>query len=258
MYISRRFAFLHERPQRVKTRMHPILCSIVIVAGLLAGCSAPVEPVASGRSAVAQKDPSERSSKEGRAADRGARERIERPSSKGEGASGTGEHDPGRPSRAGGRMAPSSLSDPRNDLDQRGDAPGYVDLTSVRLRDTGEALRVTVAVRGPFPTEMPDTQSNALVVVGFTRGGDEYLVQASASTGGWSPTLSRNGRDERYRGRFAVAESRMTFSLPWAGLGGRGRLRWSVDSSWTRSSLLDTFYAFDRAPQFERRPYPGR
>ena len=148
------------------------------------------------------------------------------------------------------------MKDPAHDLDSRGDAPGYVDLTSVKVEDAGDRMVFEVSSHASFPKEMPDPETNALVVVGFEKAGDEYFVQAEASTDGWSTTMSRNGRSVKFGGGFSVEGARMSFSLPWGGLGGRGNLGWSVDSSWTRTTMLDTFYAFDRSPQFERQPYP--
>jgi hypothetical protein len=155
-------------------------------------------------------------------------------------------------------LGSSTLTDPADDLDSHGDAPGYVDLTSVSIEATDDAVTISVRTAAPFPAEMPDLETNALMVVGLQRKGDEYFIQGEASTGGWSTTMSRNGGRVKYRGGFGLDGKRMTFTVPWADLGGPGAFRWSVDSSWTRTTMLDTFYGFDRAPQFERQSFPDR
>jgi hypothetical protein len=152
----------------------------------------------------------------------------------------------------------AGLTDPVHDLDSRGDAPRYVDLTAVSVRGGDEAVTFTISTAGDLPAQMPDLETNALMTVGFEKNGDEYFLQGEASTSGWSASISRNGRAIEYRGRFSIDGNRVTFEVPWRDIGGRSGLRWSVDSSWTRTTMLQTDYAFDRAPQFGREAFPAR
>lgn len=175
-----------------------------------------------------------------------------------DGPGGKGPERPGAASGGGPARSSTRLSDPAEDLESRGDPPGYVDLTGLAVESGPETVTFTVNVAGPFPSEMPDQETNALVTIGFQKSGDEYFIQGEASTDGWSASMSKNGRSVEYRGRFGIAGDRMTFSVPWADAGGPGRLRWSVDTSWTHTTTLDTDYAFDRAPQFGRQPFSDR
>jgi hypothetical protein len=250
----------------MNTRMWRTLCCSALATVLLGtGCSSNPDTAAPEAAGAPSENPGG-GHRSGGGSDGKDRKDAADKSGRGTGkrsSSGTGEEDDGSVDEGSGdegstqRWGAASLKDPTDDLDSRGDAPGYVDLTSVKVEEAGDGVGFEVSSRASFPNEMPDPETNALVVVGFDKAGDEYFVQAEASTDGWATTMSRNGRSVKFGGDFSIEGSRMSFSLPWGLIGGRSTFAWSVDSSWTRTTMLDTFYAFDRSPQFERQPYPG-
>ncbi|MGH3361453.1 MAG: hypothetical protein ACRDOM_03255, partial [Nocardioides sp.] len=72
-------------------------------------------------------------------------------------------------------------------------------------------------------------------------------VHAQASPHGWATYLSR-GDGQREIGRPTIDGDRVVLTLPLAELRGAQRVQWALESSWLRSTVLGTSYAFDGAP----------
>jgi hypothetical protein len=77
--------------------------------------------------------------------------------------------------------------------------------------------------------------------------GSTLYIRARASPSGWT-TYLRRGHGEREIGRPTIAGGRVVLTLPLAELRGAPRLQWTAESSWLRSGVLGTDYAFDAAP----------
>jgi hypothetical protein len=77
--------------------------------------------------------------------------------------------------------------------------------------------------------------------------GSTLYVNAQASPEGWATYLSR-GPGGREIGRPPIDGDRVVVSLPLTELGGAHHVQWALESSWLKSGLLGTSYAFDSAP----------
>jgi hypothetical protein len=143
---------------------------------------------------------------------------------------------------------PSCTADTSRDTDSSGSAPSYVDLSRGCLRAEGAQLLLTASSTGAAPARMPD--QNTQLSYGFeltTPSGATLYLHAQASPSGWTTYLSR-GHGERVIGRPAIDGGQVVLTLPLAELRGAPRLQWTLESSWLRSGVLGTDYAFDSAP----------
>jgi hypothetical protein len=245
-------------------RITRVLAALV-VAGALVSCAADAEPPASGKregqgKAAHQKRADRKSGPQHGAAKPGhANAAIRR----GDGDSaGTGQAGAGATSASGptgaiqGNAAapsqpvwtPSCTDDTSGDTDSSGSAPTYADLSSGCLRADGSQLLLAASSAGTVPTRMPD--QNTQLSYGFeltAPSGSTLYIHAQASPSGWATYLSR-GDGERQLGRPAIDGGRVVLRLPLAELRGAPRLQWTLESSWLRSGVLGTDYAFDSAP----------
>lgn len=152
------------------------------------------------------------------------------------------------PASAQAGWKPSCTDDTSGDMDSAGSAPSYVDLSSGCLRTHGSQLLLTASSGGTVPAQMPDR--NSQLSYGFeltSPSGSTLYVHAQASPSGWATYLSR-GHGERQIGRPSIDGGQIVLTVPLAELHGIPRLQWTLESSWLRSGLLGTDYAFDSAP----------
>ncbi|HEU5456145.1 MAG TPA: hypothetical protein VFU85_10730, partial [Nocardioides sp.] len=143
---------------------------------------------------------------------------------------------------------PACTDDASGDPESSGSAPSYADTTRGCLRTDGSQLRLEASTAGPVPARMPD--QNTELAYGFELtppSGSTFYVHAQASPGGWTTYLSR-GNGQREIGRPTVQGTRIVITMPLAELRGAQHLQWALESSWLKSGLLGTSYAFDSAP----------
>lgn len=145
----------------------------------------------------------------------------------------------------GPRGNTSSVKDPPSDAENQGDTPDYIDITRASVSDRGGEAVFTVTFAGDVPQAMPD--NNTFSYIGFTlKGrGKDRSVSASCSDEGWEPATDKEGS---FPGEFSVRGNSIHWVVPWSAVGGRDRFIWYADSSWTRSTTLHTYWAFDTAP----------
>ena len=143
---------------------------------------------------------------------------------------------------------PSCRDDSSGDMDSSGSAPSSADLTRGCVQAEGSRLRLEATTVGPVPARMPDRDTQ--LSYGFELrppSGPTVYVNAQASPDGWVTYLSRPN-DRREIGRPVIVGDRVLMTLPIAALGGAQHVQWALESSWLRSGLLGTNYAFDSAP----------
>lgn len=156
---------------------------------------------------------------------------------------GGSEQDGGR-TRGGSIVWVARTTDAAGDTEDSGTSPGYVDLRRASIADRGRGrVRFRLEVAAPFEERMSGSTYVYLEFRLEGEGRDVSLV-AEGDANGWGVYLG----EDLLPGRFVIDGSTMTFTVPWKSVGGRGAFDWYVASSWTRSTLLDTDYSFDRVP----------
>ena len=134
------------------------------------------------------------------------------------------------------------------DMDGSDSAPAYADLGRGCLEEKDTGFNLTGTTVGALPARMPDRDTH--LTIGFElkpTSGRTMYVAAEASDRGWSAYLTR-GQGRQQLPSPAVNGRQVVLQLPAAALDGASRLRWRVESSWLRSTLVSTSYAFDDAP----------
>ena len=165
--------------------------------------------------------------------------------------------DGGGPGSGRAEAAVSCADDLARDLEGAGSMPSYADLRRGCVREDGDQIVLAATTVGSLPARMPDRNTN--FAVGFeltTPSGDTVYVGAESTTDGWSAYLSEGGASRAIGGP-TVSGNQVVIAVRAAELGD-GRLSWNVESSWLRSTLTTTEYAFDDAPNgaaasFDRR-----
>lgn len=159
----------------------------------------------------------------------------------------------GRNGPPGPRGNTSSAKDPPNDAENHGDTPDYIDITRATVSDRGGEAVFTATFAGDVPQAMPDNDTFSYVGFTLKRRGEDRSVSASCSDEGWQPAAGGGGS---FSGDFSLRGNSIVWVVPWSAVGGRGRFTWFVDSSWTQSGTLDTYWAFDSAPDGQDARFP--
>jgi hypothetical protein len=234
----------------------------LVVAGALVSCAADAEPPASGeregKGKAAQEKRADRKHghRHGAAKPAQAKHRGNDGGSAGAGGVGGAASSASSTGAAQGTAAadrqpasrPSCNDDASGDLDSSGSAPSYADVTGGCLRPDGSQLRLEASTVGPVPARMPDR--NTQLSYGFELtppSGSTIYVHAQASPDGWTTYLSR-GHGQHEISRPTIDGNRVVLTMPVAELQGAQRVEWALESSWLRSGVLGTSYAFDSAP----------
>lgn len=145
------------------------------------------------------------------------------------------------------------MLDLRRDLDKHGNPPAYVDLTRASLQMRGNRATIILEFDGELPSRMPNDQTAVITGVNARSGDDQRSIYAEGRPQGWRPGSSEG----RFSGDFSISGRRMSFVVPRSLVSGRDRFQWYAHSSWTRSTLLETDYAFDVAPDDQSVWFPG-
>jgi hypothetical protein len=230
----------------------------LVVAGALGSCAAEAEPAASGdrgrkgKAAQVKGDHRKPGTKPGAAGSGKAKPASNRetgPGSNASAAAGATENKHGNTSTVTQPAArPSCTEDPSGDTDSAGAAPAYADLTGGCLRLDGSRVRLEADAGAPVPARMPDRDTQMSYGFELTRpDGSTAYAYAQADPGGWKAYLSR-GQGRRQIAPPVVEGDRLTLFLPLSELGSAQRIQWALESSWLRSSLVSTSYAFDGSP----------
>jgi hypothetical protein len=234
----------------------------LVVAGALVSCAADAEPPASAKregkgKAAHQKRADRHSSRPHGAARPGHAQKGERRGSSAAATPAGAASHPARPEGAaqGSAVAPapapstpSCRDDSPGDTDSSGSAPSSADLHQGCVRTDGSQLLLEATTLGTVPARMPDRDTQ--LSYGFELNlpsGSTLYVNAQAGPDGWATYLSR-GQGRREIGRPAIDGDRVVLSLPLTELGGAHHVQWALESSWLKSGLLGTSYAFDSAP----------
>lgn len=232
----------------------------LVVAGALVSCAADAEPPASGKGEGKGKAAQEKRADRKRGHQHGAAKPAQAKKRGNEGGSASAgaaaNRAAGPTGAAQGNAAaaaqpvsrPSCNDDASGDLDSSGSAPSYADVTGGCLQPDGSQLRLVASTVGPVPARMPDRNTNLSYGFELTPpSGSTLYVHAQASPDGWTTYLSR-GHGQREIGRPTIDGNRVVLTLPVAELQGAQRVQWALESSWLRSGVLGTSYAFDAAP----------
>lgn len=137
------------------------------------------------------------------------------------------------------------MSDGAGDQDRSGSPPAYTDLTRACVRAAGSSIRFELTLNGSAPAAMPN--DDTVLTLGFSlpRGDSGSSVQAEVDTGGWSAYLT-HGQGRTWLSGLRVDGRSVSITVPASQL--PASLRWRAESSWTKSTMLTTSYAFDTAP----------
>jgi hypothetical protein len=232
----------------------------LVVTGALVSCAADAEPPASGKREGKGKAAHEKRAHRKAGLQHGAAKPGHRPRQQHDdnvvsaGAGQAGAAGPGggvggnaaAPSQTGSK--PSCIDDSSGDTDSSGSAPSYADVTVGCLRTDGSQLRLAATTLGPVPARTPDRDTQLSYGFELTPpSGSAVYVHAQASPDGWTTYLSR-GHGQSEIGRPTIDGDRVVLMLPLAELRGARHVQWALESSWLRSGLLVTSYAFDSAP----------
>lgn len=144
------------------------------------------------------------------------------------------------------------MTDSARDADTHGATPNYVEITSAALVGGPDRLVLAQTFAGAVPQRMPD--EDTFTYVGFNlRGKDrDVTVSATCDEDGWHADVDGAG----FPGELHIRGNTLEFEVPWAVIGGPAPFTWQSSSSWTRSTLLNTYYAFDSAPNYSRARFP--
>jgi hypothetical protein len=242
----------------MNTRRFTGALAALVLAGALVSCAADAEPQAFGKregkgKAAHAKRVHQKSGHHHRAAAPG-HARPGKTRSAGPGstvaapAGSTGTHQAGSQSAGQPAARPSCTDDPSGDTDSSGSAPAYVDVSGGCLRPEGSQLRLEARAGAPVPARMPDRNTQLSYGFELTRpDGSTIYVHAQADPQGWTAYLSR-GQGRSQIAPPTVADERLTLSLPLAELGAARSFQWALESSWLKSGLISTSYAFDGSP----------
>lgn len=136
-----------------------------------------------------------------------------------------------------------------------GTAPSYVEIESVRVAGSAEALALTIRFRGPIPERMPDARS--ILRVSFkvtTATGDAFMFDAQCVADGWGTSAS-GGPEGASPPNLLLDAARgiVTLQVDPAYIGGIQPFEWISTVSW---SGRDGDYAFDVVPATGTERYP--
>ena len=145
----------------------------------------------------------------------------------------------------------SALADPSDDTDSYGEEPAYGDLSGAAVEAHPQGLFLQARSAENYPAEMPDEGSNFTLSFSFKGPNGDFYVGAEADNTGWDGDIARNQKTFAFTGEVRVEGSAVTIVVPWEQIGGRAPFRWYLDSSWTRQTDLQTYFSFDRTPDFE-------
>lgn len=173
------------------------------------------------------------------------------PDSSNEGGSNGGEESSGDPATGSARV-----TDPSGDADPSGEAPSYTDMVKAAVQGLGRTVRLTATFRGVVPQKMDDDDTFMSVEIKIHKGGRTYAVYADGNDEGWTAYLSERADNRRLEGAFSIEGETTVFEIPWGLIGGPGPFRWTARSAWTRTTLTNTLFAFDNAPEGKKARYP--
>ena len=145
-------------------------------------------------------------------------------------------------------VASACADDFSRDLEGSSSAPSYADLRRGCLREEDARLTLEAGTVGTLPARVPDR--NTHLTIGFElepRSGRALYLAAEATERGWNAYLTRGDGRQRLPAP-VVTGSQVRIAVPASALGGAQQVRWRVESSWLRSTLTTTAYAFDDAP----------
>ena len=146
------------------------------------------------------------------------------------------------------RPAVSCFDDGTNDMDGTDSAPSYADLRRGCVREDGEQIALEATMVAAPPARMPDKDTD--LAIGFqltSASGNKYYVSAAETENGWTAYLSQ-GKSRHDLPAPTTNGALVRVRVPASALGGAQRLDWRVESSWLKSTLASTDYAFDDAP----------
>ena len=176
----------------------------------------------------------------------------------------TPENDPGQtlldpskqpPSGGPEEGAVATVADKDERRTATGTAPSYVEIDSVRVAGSAEALSLTMRFRGPVPERMPDARS--ILRVSFkvtTATGDAFMFDAQCVADGWSTSASGGPEGSSLPVLLLDAgRGSVTLQVDPAYIGGPQPFEWISTVSW---SGRDGDYAFDVVPARGTERYP--
>jgi hypothetical protein len=176
---------------------------------------------------------------------------------KGDGPGGDEDPQPGEPREQDPATGSAKVLDSTGDAEASGEAPAYTDIIEAAVRGRGRTLLLTVTLRGDVPARMPDDDTFMSVETLVDKGGREYSIYADADDDGWTAYITQRGDSRRLEEVFSFQGRTTAIEIPWGLIGGAGGFRWSANSAWTRTTLTNTYFAFDSAPDGNKARYPG-
>lgn len=188
----------------------------------------------------------------------------ERPGAAGRTAESTPQNDPGRtlidpskqpPSGESANGAIATVADKDRRRTASGAAPSYVEIESVRVAGSAEALTLAMKFRGPVPERMPDARSILRVSFKLTTAtGEAFTFDAQCVADGWSTSASGGPEGSPLPALLLDARrGSVTLQVDPGYIGGPQPFEWISTVSW---SGRDGDYAFDVVPATGTERYP--
>lgn len=145
------------------------------------------------------------------------------------------------------KPAVSCFDDGTGDMDGTDSAPSYADLRKGCVREDGSQIVLEATTVAAPPARMPDKDTDLAIGFQLATSGKKYYVSAEETENGWTAYLTQ-GKARQNLSAPQVSGSSIRITVPASALGGAQRLDWRVESSWLKSTLVSTDYAFDDAP----------
>jgi hypothetical protein len=161
----------------------------------------------------------------------------------------------GPPSGGPAEGAVATVADKDERRTATGTAPSYVEIESVRVAGSADALTLTMRFRGPVPERMPDARS--ILRVSFkvtTATGHAFMFDAQCVADGWSTSASGGPEGSPVPALLLDADRGIvTLQVDPGYIGGPQPFEWISTVSW---SGRDGDYAFDVVPTTGTERYP--
>lgn len=166
-----------------------------------------------------------------------------------------GTRSPATTSVARTASGPSCAPDAAGDQDASGSPAAYSDLTGACLRSGRAAVVFEATFAGAVPASRCEDGETLSVGWVLPRESGNWYVAADCEDAGWTAYLTRGEGRRELPGAVAPKGATVRVIVPLAALGDVRSLRWQAETSWVRSGLVGTAYAFDKAPDAEPRTF---
>lgn len=148
-------------------------------------------------------------------------------------------------------VATALVSDPPDDAQVTGTAPGFGEILGGSVEGKGDTLRFALQMSGELPDVMPDDATNMVVAWNIGAGSKRHPmlgVTAQATTEGWQVMAGDNAEVFELPGAFSVAGDEFVLEVSWSALGIPRKFKWSAAATWQTVAGEDANASADNIP----------